>query len=69
MWQKIKEFFEQRTVKIVEGVIIALASAGLIIGGVNAEEVAKTIAFSVGGIITAIESLITIIQGITTKKA
>ena len=69
MWEKIKSFFEKKVVKIVEGVIIAAASAGLIVGGVNAPETAETIAFSVGGVITAIEALISIIQGITTKKA
>lgn len=67
--EKIKEFFEKKAVKIVEGCVIAAASAGLIFGGVNAEEAAKTIAFSAGGIITAVEALITIIQGLTTKKS
>ena len=68
MWEKIKAFFEKKVVKIVEGVVIAAAAAGLIVGGVNAAETAETIAFSVGGVITAIEALVSIIQGIATKK-
>ena len=44
MWEKIKAFFENKIVKIVEGVIIALASLGLLIGGVNVDTVAEIIA-------------------------
>lgn len=66
---KIKEFFDQRAVIIVEGVLIALASAGLFIGGFNAEEVAKSITFNIGGSLTALEGAITIIQGLTKKPS
>lgn len=64
---KIKAFFEKKVVKIVEAVVIAVASAGLIIGGITVETVAKIPAVT-GGIIVAIEALITFIQAITTKE-
>lgn len=64
---KIKEFFENKIVKIVEGVIIALASTGLILGGVAADTVAKIPVLSLG-IVTAVEAVITLIQGFTTSK-
>lgn len=64
----LKSFFEKKAVKIVEGVLIGLASAGLIAGGVSAGTVAK-IPPLVVGVFTAIEAIITIIQGMTTKEA
>lgn len=64
---KIKEFFQNKIVKIVEGVVIALASAGLILGGVSVDTIAKTPVL-VLGVLTAIEAVITLIQGFTTKK-
>lgn len=67
MLEKIKEFFETKTVKIVEAVIIAMGSAGLIIGGLAVDTVEK-IPTITAGIVVAIEALITFIQGLTTKK-
>lgn len=64
---KIKEFFENKTVKIVEGVVIALASTGLILGGVNTESIAQIPVVALG-VVTAIEAVITLIQGFTTKN-
>lgn len=64
---KIKEFFEKKSVKIVEGAIVTIASAGLIYGGVEAESIAKIPTLAVG-VFTAIEAVITLIQGFTTKK-
>lgn len=69
MWKKIKAFFEKKPVKIVEGVLIALASAGLVIGGVQAQELVPKITTTTVGVLVAIEALITLIQGITTKKS
>lgn len=68
MWKKIKAFFEKKSVKIVEAVLIALASAGLVIGGVNAEEIVPKITTATVGVLVAIEAVITLIQGLTTKK-
>ena len=68
MWKKIKAFFELKTVKIIEAVIMALAAAGLIIGGVSIDTI-KTVPTVTLGVITALEALITFIQGITTVKA
>lgn len=67
MFEKIKEFFQSKTVKIVEAVVIALGSAGLILGGIGADEIGK-IPTIVAGIVLAVEALITFIQGFTTKK-
>lgn len=64
---KIKAFFENKIVKIIEGVIIAFASLGLFLGGVSEDAVAKIPLLSLG-VLTAIESVITLIQGFTTKK-
>ena len=50
---KIKEFFEKKSVKIVEGVVIAIASAGLIYGGVEATAIAKIPTLMIG-VFTAI---------------
>lgn len=69
MWKKIQAFFQKKVVKIVEAVLIALAAAGLVIGGVNASEVVPKITTTTVGVLVAIEALITLIQGITTKKA
>lgn len=66
--EKIKEFFEKKLVITVEGVLILLAAAGLIAGGFNVEEVAAKIGFNVGGILTGIEGVVTVIQGISKNK-
>jgi hypothetical protein len=65
---KIKEFFEKKSVKIVEGIVVAVASGGLIYGGASAESIAKIPTLAVG-VFTAIEAVITLIQGFTTKSA
>ena len=64
---KAKEFFEKKPVKIVEGAVIAVASAGLIYGGVEASSIAKIPTLAVG-IFTAVEAIITLIQGFTAKE-
>lgn len=64
---KIKAFFENKIVKIVEGVVIALASIGLILGGISVDSIAKIPVLGLG-IITAIEALISLIQGFITKS-
>ena len=65
---KIKEFFEKKSVKIVEGVVIAIASAGLIYGGVEVTAIAKIPTLMIG-VFTAIEAVVTLIQGFTSKKS
>lgn len=64
----VKEFFEKKQVKIAEGIVIAIASVGLILGGVNAIEVVPKITTVAVGVVTAIEAVITVIQGLTTKN-
>lgn len=65
---KIKAFFQKKIVKIIEGIVIAVAAAGLTISGVKATETVPQITTVTVGVLTAIEALITLIQGITTKK-
>lgn len=67
MFEKIKAFFETKTVKIVESVVIALGAAGLLIGGLTIDQVEK-IPTVTAGVVVAVEALITLIQGLTTKK-
>jgi len=63
---KIKAFFNNKIVQIVEFVLIAICCAGLIFAGVTVEEVAKVPAL-VAGILGAISALIMFIKGIVSK--
>lgn len=66
----IKAFFGKKPVVITEGVLVGLCAIGLAIGGYNAE--AEIVKYGADGlaILAALESIITIIQGIfkSTKK-
>lgn len=62
----LKQFFEKKTVKIIEGCVIAVASAGLIYGGVDASGISKIPTLAVG-VFTAVEAVVTLIQGFTQK--
>ena len=61
------DFLNKKVVKIVEAVVMALCSAGLMIGGVSGEAVAE-IPSLVVGILTAVTALVTFIQGMAQKK-
>ena len=61
------DFLNKKAVKIVEAVVIALCSAGLMIGGVSGEAVAE-IPSLVVGVLTAVTALVTFIQGMAQKK-
>lgn len=63
---KIKAFFNNKIVQIVEFVLITLSCAGLIYAGVTVEEVAKVPAL-VSGILGAISALIMFIKSIVSK--
>lgn len=63
---KIKAFFNNTIVQIVEFVLIAICCGGLIFAGVSYEEVAKVPAL-VAGILGAISALIMFIKGIVSK--
>lgn len=65
--EKIKAFFANKITKVVELVVLALVSAGLIIGGVETEAVSK-VPGVVGGIITAIAALAAFISGLVKKE-
>lgn len=64
---KIKAFFENKIVKIVESVIIALASAGLFIGGATLDSVVQVPTLTLA-IVTAIVALISFIQSFAKKE-
>ena len=68
MIKKIKAFFAKKAVIITEGVIIAVCSIGLFIGGVNAVDYTTKVATSAIGVVGAILSAIKIIVGIFTKS-
>lgn len=63
---KVKEFFENKKVIVTEGVIIAAAATGLIIGGVSLDNIAKIPVVALG-VVNAVEAVITIIQGLFKK--
>lgn len=63
---KIKAFFNNKIVQIVEFALITLCSAGLIFAGVSYEEVAKIPAL-VFGILGEISGLIMFIKSIVSK--
>lgn len=67
MWEKIKAFFQNPITIIVESVLIAICSVGLIIGGVTAESIAKIPALA-GGIVLAVLAIIEFIRGLIVKK-
>lgn len=64
---KIKAFFENKVVKAVCWVLLAVVSAGLIIGGTSVADIGKGVEL-VAGIITAISALIIFIAGKIQKK-
>lgn len=66
MWEKIKAFFDNKITKIVEFVLLALAAAGLIIGGVAAADVSSTVTL-VEGVIVAIAALAAFISSLVKK--
>ena len=66
MWEKIKAFFDNKITKIVEFVLLALAAAGLIIGGVAAADVSSTVTL-VEGVIVAIGALAAFISSLVKK--
>jgi len=53
MWEKVKAFFANKIVKIVEWVVLAVVMVGLIIGGVTTDTITGSVAL-VGGIVGAI---------------
>lgn len=61
------DFLNKKVVKIVEAVVMALCSSGLMIGGVSGEAVAE-IPSLVVGVLTAVTALVTFIQGMAQKK-
>lgn len=63
MADKIKAFFRNPTVIIVEGAIIACCATGMIIGGVSDGAIAEVPKFA-AGVVGAVEAIITLIQGL-----
>ena len=63
---KIKAFFNNKIVKIVAWVLLALSSVVLILGGVSVVDIGKGVEL-VGGIVTAVGALIIFISGKVNK--
>lgn len=63
---KIKAFFNNKIVKIVAWVLIAVSSVVLILGGVSVVDIGKGVEL-VGGIVTAVGALIIFISGKVNK--
>ena len=64
---KIKAFFQNKIVKIVCWVILALDVVGLILGGVSVAEIGKGVELT-AGIISAVALLIAFISSMVNKK-
>ena len=67
IWQKIKDFFGNKTVQIVETIIIVLCVIGLVIGGIEVEGI-KQILDYVSAFILAVVALYKIIVKIIMGK-
>lgn len=67
MMEKIKAFFNNKTVIIIEGIVIALGAAGLILAGNDVVDI-QNIPAAAGGVLVAIEAVITVIQGLFKKS-
>ena len=65
--EKIKAFFNNKVVIIIEGIVIALGAAGLILAGNDVVDI-QNIPAAAGGVLVAIEAVITVIQGLFKKK-
>lgn len=65
--EKIKAFFSNKWTIIVEGVIIALSATGLILAGKDVIDIQQIPADALG-IVTAVEALVTLIQGLFKQK-
>lgn len=63
----MKDFFNNKVVKVVCWVVLALVSAVLILGGITPVEIGEGVEL-VGGIITAVSALIIFISGKTKKE-
>lgn len=59
---KIKAFFENKIVKVVSWIILAVVSVVLILGGVSTVEISEGVEL-VGGIVTAVAALVIFISG------
>lgn len=67
IWQKIKDFFGNKTVQIIETIIIVLCTIGLVIGGIEVEGI-KSILDYVSAFILAVVALYKIIAKIIMGK-
>lgn len=64
---KIKSFFSNKWTVLVEGIVIALSATGLILAGKDIIDIQQIPAGALG-VVTAVEALITIIQGLFKKS-
>lgn len=65
--EKILKFLENEKVKAVEFAVLVITAAGLLIGGQSVEGINSVIS-TVGGLVTGIGALITLITNLIKKK-
>lgn len=65
---KIKAFFENKIVKVVSQIVLAVVSVVLILGGVSTVEIGEGVEL-VGGIVTAVAALVIFISGKIRKQS
>lgn len=64
---KIKAFFNNKIVRIVEFVLLALSAAGLILGGVTSADVSSVVTLT-EGVIVAVATLAAFISNLVKGK-
>lgn len=62
----MKEFLNKKVVQVTEFVILALSSAGLILGGQSAEGISSVVT-SVSAGIAALAAIVALIRGLVNK--
>lgn len=64
--EKLRNFFKNKIVMIVEAVLIIASSAGLTFSGISADGIEQFVKIG-GAIIAALDGLLTLIAGLTKK--
>ena len=64
---KLKKFFQNKVVMIIESILLIASAAGLTIGGVSASDINKLADFGLAGI-ALIDGIVTFIAAIISGK-
>lgn len=68
MFEKIKSFFQNKTVQLVAWIMLVLSSIVLIVAGVAGEDINNVVSLVVG-VVAAVGTLISVIAGLLNKTA